>query len=230
MPTNLTHGRGWLTAEAAASVHRIDRQLGRPADINEAGRSAAKADANYRRWLAYLAGGPKAPYALPASESVHCVGEAADSDDWYDAQAAAVWRDNGWRQTALYPNNPKKHEPWHGEYFINLDRRRNDPAALTETPEQEEEEEEEEMALKGATYKDSTGKDIYLLFNEVSGFHVEHSGIPSGEYNNPIAAAWATGSWPKITEGHAKVIKRSLNAILRTAVSGSLSVDLSGME
>lgn len=125
--TPLGHGRGWASPRAAASILRIDRQLGRPADINEAGRSPEKADENYRKYLAYLAGGPWAPLALPADKSVHVPGDAADSDDWYDPVAAAVWRDNGWRQTARYPSNPKKDEPWHGEYFEHLDNHLHDP-------------------------------------------------------------------------------------------------------
>lgn len=141
--TELTGGRGWLAAPAAASVHRIDRQLGRAADINEAGRSPEQADKNHAAWLAFLAGGPKAPYALPARLSVHCQGMAVDSDDWYSRGRAVVWRANGWRQTARYPNDPKKDEPWHGEYFIALDQHRFDPAlsgAATTPPKQEEDE------------------------------------------------------------------------------------------
>jgi hypothetical protein len=126
----LTGDRGWASPDAARSITRIDRRLGRPADINEAGRSPEQADANHRAWLAYLAGGPKAPYALPASQSVHCQGDAADTDDWYDAAAAAVWYDHGWRQTARYPNNPKKDEPWHGEYFAHLDNHRHEVVEL----------------------------------------------------------------------------------------------------
>jgi hypothetical protein len=122
---DLGHGRGWASPTAAASIRRIDRALGRPADINEAGRSPEKADENYRKWIAYQNGGPWAPYALPASQSVHCWGNAADSDDWYNAAAAAVWRDHGWRQTARY--NDDRDEPWHGEHFPNLDNHRNDP-------------------------------------------------------------------------------------------------------
>lgn len=143
----LTGGRGWLAPAAAASVHRIDRQLGRLADVNDAGRSAEQADRNYAAWRAYLAGGPKAPYALPASKSVHCRGMAVDSDDWYKPAAAAVWRENGWRQTARYPDQPKRDEPWHGEYFPDLDRHRADPApaGITTTPDAPAHLEEEDM-------------------------------------------------------------------------------------
>jgi len=63
---------------------------------------------------------------------VHCRGFAADSDDWYNERAAAVWRDNGWRQTARYFDRngrpTAKDEPWHGEYPEKLDTHRNAPA------------------------------------------------------------------------------------------------------
>lgn len=137
--TDIGHGRGWLDAPAAASLRRIDRQLGRLADINEAGRSPEKADENYRAWIAYSTGkGPKAAYALPASKSVHCIGLAADSDDWYNAEAAAIWRDNGWVQTALYPNDPKRNEPWHGEYRIARDNHLHDPDPTTDSTQEDD--------------------------------------------------------------------------------------------
>lgn len=152
--TDLGHGRGWAAPAPAASIRRIDAQLGRLADINEAGRSPEQADENRRRWLAYeryLNGGPWAPkasYALGSDESVHCWGYAADTDDSYDPEASAVWLDNGWVQTALYPNNPRKHEPWHREYQWWRDNHRNDPAPAgggTSKPASEPEEEDEEM-------------------------------------------------------------------------------------
>jgi hypothetical protein len=126
---DIGHGRGRLAPVAAASVLRIDAQLGRPADINSAWRDPVLQQKMRDAWLAYAAGrGPWAPFALEPEDSVHCEGEAADSDDWYNAPAAAVWRDNGWRQTARYPNDPKKDEPWHGEHFPHLDNHRNDGA------------------------------------------------------------------------------------------------------
>lgn len=130
--TKLDGDRGWLDAPAAASVHRIDRQLGRLADVNDAGRSPEQANANRDAWEAYRDGrGPKAPYALGADESVHCRGLAVDSDDWYDPASAAVWRENGWTQTARYADD--RDEPWHGEYSANLDQHITDPTP-TPTP------------------------------------------------------------------------------------------------
>lgn len=129
LAVDIGHGRGRLAPEPAASIARIDAQLGRLADINEAWRSPEKADANYAAWVAYQNGtGPKAPYALPAKDSVHCRGYAADSDDWYNTAAAQVWRDNGWRQTARYPGTTRD-EPWHGEYTRGNDKYYGRPAS-----------------------------------------------------------------------------------------------------
>lgn len=131
--------RGRAAPEAAAAIFRIDAELGRPADINEAWRSPEQANANRARWLAYeryLNGGPwapKAPYALGAEDSVHCDGYAADSDDWYDPAAAAVWRRNGFRQTARYPGTARD-EPWHGEYNRRDDENYGRPAGVGATP------------------------------------------------------------------------------------------------
>lgn len=126
MVTDLGHGRGWASDAAAASIRRMDKQLGRPVQITEAGRSGADADANYARYLAYLDGGPWAPLALPASKSVHCQGDATDSND-----ARAPWETNGWVQTARYPDD--RDEPWHREYRIDRDQHLNDT-----TPQEEE--------------------------------------------------------------------------------------------
>lgn len=127
-------GRGRAAADPAASIRRIDAQLARPADVNEAWRSPEQANANYARWVAYQNGtGPKAPLALPADRSVHCIGYAADSDDWYSPVAAQVWRDNGWRQTARYPGTSRD-EPWHGEYSRSNDKFYGQPAFAGGTP------------------------------------------------------------------------------------------------
>ena len=174
--TDIGHGRGWLDATAAASLRRIDRQLGRLADINEAGRSPEQADANYRAWIAYSTGkGPKAAYALPASKSVHCIGLAADSDDWYNPAAAAVWRDNGWVQTALYPNDSKRNEPWHGEYRIDRDNHRHDPDPAHQSKE------DEDMSMQTIRHPNGT---IYFV-DELGADHLgdyKTSDIALGEF------------------------------------------------
>lgn len=204
---DLGHGRGWAAPTAAASIRRIDRDLGRPADINEAGRSPEKADKNYRKWLAYKNGtGPWAPYALPASKSVHCWGNAADSDDWYNPAAAAVWRDHGWRQTARY--NDDRDEPWHGEHFPNLDNHRNDPAPAGEAtdPALAPEPEPEEDNMKVFAYiKKADGRKWYVQFDSTSGFWSEFV-TENVDYARSVAEKFGGGA-PMLTEQHRDDLK-----------------------
>lgn len=107
------HGRGWADAPAAASIARIDTQLGRPLQITEAGRTHDR-QAQLRR--DYLAKKPGAAFALPPDPpegpGEHQSGEAIDTDEWVNATVVAVLNDNGWYQTAK-----ARKEPWHFEYF-----------------------------------------------------------------------------------------------------------------
>ena len=102
---------------------------------------------------------------------------------------------------------------WPGGYWeaptVDFERYVSDEPA----PEPPDDDEEDDMSMKGAVYeRASDGASVYLLFNEVSGEWSEHTGVP-GSYNNAIAAAWQTGSWPTITESHAKVLKNALNTV-----------------
>jgi len=78
--------------------------------------------------------------------------------------------------------------------------------------EEEQPEEEEEVIMKGATYVSASGTRYYILFNEVSGFYSEHSGV-SGAYNSAIAGPWKTGNWPEITWKHADTLKENLDKV-----------------
>ncbi|MBQ9917347.1 MAG: hypothetical protein IJO71_09125 [Microbacterium sp.] len=118
--------RGRLASAPAASLRRVDAAFGRSADINEAWRSPQDADENYRKYLAYLSGGPWAPIALPGDKSVHCFGYAIDTDDTSDAQMR-IWNDHGWFWTVY--RNGELVERWHLEYFLGRDNHRNEPAS-----------------------------------------------------------------------------------------------------
>lgn len=110
---DLGHGRGWLDADAAASIRRIDAQLGHPLQVTEAGRSFFQQE---QHWLRYLRDGK--PIALnPNTPSVHQKGRAIDSDE--AQRIVAIMHDHGWRQTVY--RNGKLVEPWHWEYDRNLD-------------------------------------------------------------------------------------------------------------
>lgn len=129
---DIGHGRGRLAADAAASLLRVDAAFGRPADVNEAWRSPEQANANYARYLRYLNGtGPWAPIALPADQSVHCEGNAVDTDDTRPDQMT-IWNDNGWYWT-VYRGGELK-ERWHLERFPSRDNHRNTPATAGTEP------------------------------------------------------------------------------------------------
>ena len=128
---DIGHGRGRLAVEPAASLRRVDATFGRPADVNEAWRSPKDADDNYAKYLRYQNGGPWAPIALPANQSVHCIGYALDTDDTSDAQMR-VWNDHGWFWTVY--RNGKLAERWHLEYFRSRDNHRNQAAAHGASP------------------------------------------------------------------------------------------------
>ena len=164
---------------------------------------------------------------------------AFDIGNWADIGKANFYREArkvGFVADGITVARAGHDEPWHiilfdpyGPVPAGLDAH---PADTTSKPESkpapEPDEGEEDMAMKGAVYvRSSDKKNVFLLFNEISGFYVEHSGV-DGSYNNPIAQSWETNAWPTITERHAVVIKRSLDAVRRTAVTGSLSVDIPG--
>ncbi|WP_025105704.1 hypothetical protein [Microbacterium paraoxydans] len=119
---DIGHGRGWLEAEAAKSQARIDRALGHPQQITEAGRSWEQQNEHWEHYLKY-----GAPIALhPDTPSVHQMGRAKDTDE----RDVALMNDHGWYQTVYRLLNGRRTlvEPWHFEYDPARDNHRNDPA------------------------------------------------------------------------------------------------------
>lgn len=92
------------------------------------------------------------------------------------------------------------------------------PAPAPNTPNAPKSPEEDENNMKGLRYTRASDKrEVYMIFNEVSGFYSEHTTGGGGPYNNPLATHWRTGSWPTITENHAAALKRNLDKVrLRT--------------
>lgn len=152
---DIGYGRGRLAPDAAASLARIDAVMfdawARRLDVNEAWRSPEQADKNYAAYLRSLNGGPWAPIAFPASQSVHCLGEAIDTDDW-----ALVWllNDHGWYQTVF--RDGKLAERWHFEYFPDRDNHRYE----TGTPAGEQ---DDEMSAAGEARIIALGEHIEQL-------------------------------------------------------------------
>lgn len=119
---DIGHGRGWLEAEAAKSQARIDRALGHPQQITEAGRSWEQQNEHWQHYLRF-----GAPIALhPDTPSIHQKGRAKDTDE----RDVALMNDHGWFQTVYRWVNGRRTlvEPWHFEYDPARDNHRNDPA------------------------------------------------------------------------------------------------------
>lgn len=128
--TDLSHGRGWLDAAAAASLRRIDAELGHPLDINEAGRTWAQQDDFYQTYL--RVGWPIA--LSPDAPSIHQLGRAIDTDE----QNTPVLNRHGWFHT-VYRNGVLV-EPWHYEYDAANDQHRNTTPATPATRTHQEDE------------------------------------------------------------------------------------------
>lgn len=108
--------RGRATLQCVQSIHRIDAQLGRYLDINSAWRDPVEQEKLYN---AYRRDPKNNPIALAPENSVHCKGEAIDSDDGYNGNVVRVLNANGWHHTVYRIENGVRvlKEPWHFEYF-----------------------------------------------------------------------------------------------------------------
>lgn len=126
----LTGGRGELNDAAAASIHRIDRQIGHLLQITEARRQMWLQEQYWDEYQEYLDGGPWAPiaaYPSPDAPHIRNGGEAIDTDE----RITEVLNEHGWFHT-VYDADGNLEEPWHYEYFIDRDQHRNDPTPTTQ--------------------------------------------------------------------------------------------------
>ncbi|MGX1931725.1 M15 family metallopeptidase [Microbacterium resistens] len=110
--TDIGNGRGWLDAPAAASLARVDRQIGHPLQITDAGRTyeqQVELREKYERG--------EGSYAAVPGTSPHEFGNAIDTNE----RLVDILHDHGWRR-------PLADEPWHFVYWPDLDNHVNDPA------------------------------------------------------------------------------------------------------
>lgn len=90
---------------------------------------------------------------------------------------------------------------------------------------------EEIMAMNSGITWTEGKTHHYLLFNTFSGWMQEYNngggGPLSGNYNNPIAAAFRTGSFATVSASHARAIKASLLAMRtgKVEVSGAVTIE-----
>lgn len=128
-------------------------------------------------------------------------------------------------------------ETWHKRYNRDPWRAISSPAGGGSTSKPtptKEDEREDDMPRNTGIYYDrknpANGKitTVYNIHNTGSGFEFEISngeggGMLPGSYVNPIAAAYDTPSWAKVTEGQARVTKAALAAL---RPKGSLDVEV----
>lgn len=219
-------GRGRLTPRAAASLRRVDRALGRPLDVNSAWRDPAVQQRLRDAYIRYLNGGPWAPIALDPDDSVHCDGEAVDSDDGYNTAAVSLLAEHGWRRTVYRKVNGvwKLIEPWHFEYFHARDKHRFDPApaglAQTPVPAAPEPDEPEEDTMKMLGYIGPDGRTWYAQYDTSSGFWSEFVSDDK-DYIREVAAKWAPNGIPLVSKKHRDDLKAECDRISGRTASAS---------
>lgn len=157
-----------FTPPAAASFRRLEARLGRKADVN---RTYADYDTQlrmYNAWQAWVTGrGPKPNHsrALHPEDSVHCRGEAWDTDEWLTPGFIPLAAEYGWIRTAA--GDPT--EQHHFEYQSWRDQHRNGPVPTgTPTAPPKPLEEDEMLMLNitglGATHKVALGVGVFRHF------------------------------------------------------------------
>lgn len=109
--------------EAAASFLRVEKEAGRPVDVNRTTDSREGQMELYDAYQAYLNGGAWAALALHPDRTLHVYREDDPSSATaWDTDERGNWLDrHGW--IADVPG-----EPWHREYRAHLDQHRNDTA------------------------------------------------------------------------------------------------------
>lgn len=110
---DLGYGRGWLSEDAAASLWRVDAQIGHPLQITSAGRTRAEQQEAYDR---YLAG--TGSFAAYPGTSPHEFGNAIDTNE----RLVSILADHGWWR-------PLSFEPWHFVYRASADNHINEGTA-----------------------------------------------------------------------------------------------------
>lgn len=110
------HGRGWLAPGPAASLLRVDWQIGGVLPTSSLGRTAAE---QQKLIDAAAAGDPNVFMPAAVGESPHQLGISADVPRWWDYEA--VLNDNGW--TRPLPTR----DPVHFNYNPDRDNHLNDP-------------------------------------------------------------------------------------------------------
>lgn len=118
-----------FTPPAAAAFRRLEARLGREADVNSTYRDWATQMGMYLAWNRYVESGyrpalkPNHSRAIHPSISIHCQGNAWDSDDWRVPGFNDLAAEYGFIRTAA--NDPT--EQHHFEYQSRRDQHYGEP-------------------------------------------------------------------------------------------------------
>lgn len=192
---DIGHGRGWMDRPAAESQWRIDAELGHPQQITEAGRFRWEQQAHYDNYLRY-----GSPIALhPDTPSIHQKGRAKDTNE----RLPDVRHRHGWRLTVYrYVNGVwTLIEPWHEEYFPELDLYLGQPASdgSTAFPTTPTNQEDEMLAIKSPNrapiaLSESAGKPITLTDIQFDNWYGRKQECSDAQYDanlGPYETLWA---------------------------------------
>jgi hypothetical protein len=130
-----------FTPPAADAFRRLEQRLGRRVDVNSTYRDWDTQMGMYKAWNRYVNSGYKASLKPPHSRaihpsiSIHCQGNAMDSDDWRTPGFNALATEYGFIRTAA--SDPT--EQHHYEYQSWRDQHRGEPAPAGGGSEQLEE-------------------------------------------------------------------------------------------
>lgn len=211
--------RGRATLRCVQSIHRIDSQLGRYLDINSAWRDPVEQE---RLYNAYRRDPKNNPIALAPENSVHCKGEAIDTDD--SARVALLNR-NGWFQTVYRIENGVRvlKEPWHFEY----DQARDNfyggvPAGGQEEDDMPYSEEQLSRIIRNAVYG-IDGEPAYrpMILNRSSG-QKEYPELTIGGLQKRIkdeVVAQATAELKNLIEARANDIAQHVTRVVNEAIN-----------
>jgi hypothetical protein len=127
-----------FTPLAAAAFRRAEASWGSEIDVNSTFRDPVKQDSMYEAWLRYVNSGyapalyPGHSRALPSWQSIHCRGEALDTDDWVKPGFIAHMAEHGFIRTADWDPT----EQHHFEYLKDRDKHFGEAIPVPSKPEE----------------------------------------------------------------------------------------------
>lgn len=211
-------------AAARAAGHAISitqgyRALGKPTDPWSTSPVTQWSAWNAMKQGHPLPGASTVATAAPPGTSTHGDGMSADytGTGWHPETALSKWAETHAIIYGIVFDIPS--ESWHGhrKFAPQISVASSGAAPIKPSAGEAEEEEEDTVPNSGFIYpRKSDGATMLLVVNTQSGFVSEYSGSAASTYNNGVASAYQTASWPTITESHADAIKASCAEVRAT--------------